>query len=67
MTSNMNYLIVRKRELDPAELYPFEDFDDAWTFYDQARQQWSDTYFCKILRGNTKEEKILNFRSGYLP
>jgi hypothetical protein len=56
-----NYLVVRKRETEAPEVYPFETYHDAWRFWDTARLQWTDTYLCEVLkpvRPLTHAEKV---------
>lgn len=45
------WLVVRQRETEPPEVYPFGDEVDARLFYDQAAQQWTDTYLCAVHEG----------------
>lgn len=45
------WLVVRQRETEAPEVYPFGDEVDARLFYDQAAQQWTDTYLCQVHEG----------------
>lgn len=40
----MRWLVVRQRETEPVEVYPFDEFADALAFYDKAALAWSDVY-----------------------
>ncbi len=46
-----SWLVVRQRETEPPEVYPFGNEVDARLFYDQAQQQWSDTYLGQVHEG----------------
>jgi hypothetical protein len=43
------WIVVRKREIDPPEVYPFAREDDARAFHDRAQQQWSDCYLTRVV------------------
>ena len=45
------YVVLRKRETEPAEIWLFEDYDDAATQWDIVAANWSDVYFCRVVYG----------------
>lgn len=45
------YVVLRTREQNPHELYPFGNYVDAATFYDKVAVGWSDTYLTEVLHG----------------
>jgi hypothetical protein len=47
----VNYLIVHKRDTDPTEILPFEEFDQANTLYDKLQENWTETYLCSVMKG----------------
>lgn len=47
----VTHLVIRKRETDAPEVYPFDSYEDAAVHYDAARQQWSDTFLCEVIDG----------------
>lgn len=53
------WLVVRKRETDPPEVYAFDRYDEAAVFFDGAQQQWSDTFFCSVVCGPGDERPSL--------
>lgn len=46
-----SWVVVRKRELDPPEVYTFQDEEEAREFYTRAKAQWSDTFLCRVIEG----------------
>jgi ribosomal protein L37E len=50
VAEGVRWLVVRKREADTPEVYPFADEATAKTFYDRAQQQWSDCYLTLVVR-----------------
>lgn len=44
------WLVIRIRDTDPPELFPFEDRPDAERFYEKASLQWSGVYLCQIVK-----------------
>lgn len=45
------WLVVRKRDIDAPEVYPFDNEKEAAEFYDDASMQWSDTFLCEVKKG----------------
>lgn len=44
------WLVVRIKDTDPPELFPFADRWDAEQFYEMASIQWSGVYLCEIVK-----------------
>lgn len=44
-----HYLVVCKRDDQPAEVYPFELMSEAICFYEMAQAQWTCVYLCAVL------------------
>lgn len=51
------WLVVRKRETDPPEVYPFAAEAEARVFHDRAQMQWSDCYLCQVVRHGMQPER----------
>ena len=47
----INYMVVRKRDDQPVEVLPFEDFDDAVKIFENMRLSWTETYICCVIGG----------------
>lgn len=47
----VRWIVVIKRETDPAEVTPFHEYQDAKDFFDQWSQQWTESYLCGVLKG----------------
>lgn len=45
------WLVIRKRETDPIEVFVFDRYDKAAVFFDDAQAQWSDTFLCRVAYG----------------
>ena len=45
------WMVVRKRDTDPPEVWLFAGHDDAAAFFSQAQMQWSETYCCRVAYG----------------
>lgn len=43
------WFVVRKREVDPVEVFTFTDEESAREFYDRVSWQWIECYLCKIV------------------
>lgn len=44
------YFVIRKRDDAPVEVYPYDNFDEAEKEYDFLSEQWSDCYFCTVIK-----------------
>ena len=45
------WLVVRKREIDPPEVWYFNDYLRALVHYDDASAQWTETWLVAVLAG----------------
>ena len=50
-TASGQWMVVRKRDTDPPEVWLFAGYDDAAAFFSQAQMQWSETYCCRVAYG----------------
>lgn len=46
---NKPYLVVFKRETNPVEVVPFDDFFLAFEHYDKLQANWDEVFFCKVI------------------
>lgn len=47
----VRWIVVMKKDADsPTEAVPFEEYHDAWNFYDVNRLSWTDVYLCEVIR-----------------
>ncbi len=44
------WLVVRKRDVDPVEVYAFNSEADAIEFYDRAQLQWSECFLAAVVQ-----------------
>jgi len=56
LTDGVGWMVIRKRETDPPEVYPFPDEASAREFHDQAQQQWSDCFLVAVVRHGMQPE-----------
>ena len=47
----IKWMVIRKRETDPVEVWQFEEEEDARVQYEQVAPQWTETFLCKIVIG----------------
>jgi hypothetical protein len=47
----MPWIVVQKRETDPAKVWAFPTETEARAFYDQVGTQWTETFLCKVVVG----------------
>lgn len=52
------WMVVRKRETEPPEVWAFDRYDEAAMFWDRAQTQWSEVYFCRIAYGPSRDEMV---------
>lgn len=45
------WFVIRKRDTEPIELYPFHSESEANALYDIASAQWSETFVVRVVRG----------------
>lgn len=50
-TEPRGWMVVRKRETDPPEVWTFDRYDEAAMFWDRVQAQWTEVYFCRIAYG----------------
>ncbi len=58
------WLVVRQRETEPPEVYPFADEADARAFHDRAQEQWSDCYLCAVVLHGVRQVQAPPAASG---
>lgn len=62
---DFDFIVVRKRDDQPVEVYPFVLWEDAANFYEKAQAQWTGVYLCEVIEsGNRQKERVCNERTG---
>lgn len=56
LTDGVSWMVIRQREIDPPEVYPFADEGSARQFHDKAQIQWSECFLVRVVRQGMQAE-----------